>query len=214
MNLIDNNQRFSPARHPAASLLLGDSRPDLIRDRVLPELFREAVEKGPDRTVFITPSKLYSYREIDDAANAIAAGLQQQGIGPGDVVGLWFRRGVPLLTAQIAITRSGAAWLPFDRQAGDVDRLGGLHVRAQGHAEPRQRVRHHDQVAFQDGAVEHQAGRWQIGEFHAGGVQLDTDDDDVGTRRSSRHGDAIGRRYSTCVLCCARQRARTFRLDP
>ena len=114
MNLIDNNQRFSPARHPAASLLLGDSRPDLIRDRVLPELFREAVEKGPDRTVFITPSKLYSYREIDDAANAIAAGLQQQGIGPGDVVGLWFRRGVPLLTAQIAITRSGAAWLPFD----------------------------------------------------------------------------------------------------
>ncbi len=114
MNLMNVSPRFSPARHPAASLLLGDSRPDLLRDDVLPDIFNEAVERGPDRTAYITPAKRFSYRDIDEAANALAAGLQQKGIGPGDVVGLWFRRGVALLTAQIAITRSGAAWLPFD----------------------------------------------------------------------------------------------------
>ncbi len=45
---------------------------------------------------------------------AIARGLARRGIGPGDVVGLWLGRGVDLLIAQIAITKTGAAWLPFD----------------------------------------------------------------------------------------------------
>ena len=39
------------------------------------------------------------------------------GIGPGDVVGLWMARGPDLLVAQIAITKTGAAWLPFDADA-------------------------------------------------------------------------------------------------
>src|SRR5205085_6809561 len=42
--------------------------------------------------------------------------------GPGDVVGLWMCRGAELLTAQIAITKSGAAWLPFDADA-PMDRI-------------------------------------------------------------------------------------------
>ena len=66
-----------------------------------------------------------------------------------------------------------AAGLAGDRQARHVDRLGGLHVRAQRHAVARKRARHGADVALQDAAVEHQAGRRQIGELHAGSdVQL------------------------------------------
>ena len=114
MNLLNSSHRYSSTLNPAASLLLGDSRPDLLQDLVLPDLFRQGLEKGPDRTVYVTPSRRYSYREIDAAADALAAGLQARGILPRDVVGLWFPRGVPLLVAQIAVTRTGAAWLPFD----------------------------------------------------------------------------------------------------
>ncbi|MBB4066665.1 Pls/PosA family non-ribosomal peptide synthetase [Gellertiella hungarica] len=114
MNLINTRHRFATALAPTASLLLGESRPDLMADLVLPDIFRAGLEKGPDRTVFVTPGKRYSYREVDEAANALAAGLVQRGIGPRDVVGLWFPRGVPVLVAQLAISRTGAAWLPFD----------------------------------------------------------------------------------------------------
>ena len=56
-----------------------------------------------------------------------------RGIGPGDVVGLWMARGTELLIAQIGITKSGAAWLPFDAEA-PADRvavcLGDAEARA------------------------------------------------------------------------------------
>ena len=63
-----------------------------------------------------------TYAEVDAAADAIARGLLRAGIVPGDVVGLWMRRGSELLVAQIAIAKSGAAWLPFDADA-PVERI-------------------------------------------------------------------------------------------
>lgn len=122
MNLIDTSQKFSTARFPAASLLIGDSRPELMRDLTLPELFRETVETGGERVAFETTGGRMTYREVDQASDALAFGLQRQGIGPGNVVGLWFPRGTALLIAQLAITKSGAAWLPFDHDT-PVDRI-------------------------------------------------------------------------------------------
>ncbi len=63
-----------------------------------------------------------TYAEVDAASDAIARGLLRAGIVPGDVVGLWMRRGSELLVAQIAVAKSGAAWLPFDADA-PVERI-------------------------------------------------------------------------------------------
>jgi hypothetical protein len=49
-----------------------------------------------------------------------------------------------------------AAGLADQRQAGHVDRLRGLHVRAQRHAVPGQRPGHGGEILQQDAAVEHQ----------------------------------------------------------
>jgi len=59
---------------------------------------------------------------LDTHATAIARGLVARSIGPGDVVGLWMARGLELLIAQLAIAKTGAAWLPFDADA-PVDRI-------------------------------------------------------------------------------------------
>ncbi|WP_245338018.1 AMP-binding protein, partial [Methylobacterium radiotolerans] len=64
-----------------------------------------------------------AHREAPAGAGRCAAGLVHRGIGPGDVVGLWMARGPDLLVAQIGITMSGAAWLPFDAEA-PADRVG------------------------------------------------------------------------------------------
>ena len=60
---------------------------------------------------------------MDAKAAAIARGLLMRGVGPGDVVGLWMGRGPELLIAQIAIAKTGAAWLPFDADA-PIERIG------------------------------------------------------------------------------------------
>ena len=96
------------------SILRGDSRPDLLRDEVLTELFRASAANSPDHLALTGPEGDRTYGQVDAQSDAIARGLMRAGVGPGDVIGLWMRRGQDLLVAQIAIAKSGAAWLPFD----------------------------------------------------------------------------------------------------
>jgi non-ribosomal peptide synthetase component F len=55
-----------------------------------------------------------TYQELDTASETIACALAQGRAAPGRVVGLFLPRGADLLIAQAGITKSGAAWLPFD----------------------------------------------------------------------------------------------------
>ncbi|MCU4177925.1 Pls/PosA family non-ribosomal peptide synthetase [Bosea sp. BH3] len=109
------------AANPLA-MLAGEKRPDLIRDEVLAELFAASVSARPDHAALVDRERRLSYAEVWAAAGRQARGLQLAGVGPGDMVGLWMPRGVDLLIAQIAITRAGAAWVPFDAEA-PVERI-------------------------------------------------------------------------------------------
>ena len=102
--------------------LEGEKRPDLIRDEVLAEIFAATVATRPDHIALICGDVRLTYAEVWARAQAQARGLSLSGVGPGDMVGLWMPRGIDLLVAQIAITLSGAAWLPFDAEA-PVERI-------------------------------------------------------------------------------------------
>ncbi|MGL4438787.1 MAG: amino acid adenylation domain-containing protein, partial [Bosea sp. (in: a-proteobacteria)] len=104
------------------AMLRGDVRPDLLRDEVLAELFADTVKSRPSHIAMRDADRSLSYAEVWAEANAIARGLVNHGAGPGSVIGLWMPRGIDLLVTQIAITLSGAAWLPFDADA-PVDRI-------------------------------------------------------------------------------------------
>lgn len=103
------------------AVLRGAARPDLLRDEVLAEVFRDSARRRPDHPALIDgagrPGARLTYAEVDARSDAIASGLASRGIGPGDVVGLWMARSPDLLVAQIGITKAGAAWLPFDAEA-------------------------------------------------------------------------------------------------
>ncbi len=109
---------------PSASLsvLHGAVRPDLLRDELLCEIFASTVAAGPQAVAMSTMERKLTYARVDHEATALARGLIRRGIGPGDVVGLWGPRGPELLISQIAIAKTGAAWLPFDADA-PVDRI-------------------------------------------------------------------------------------------
>jgi non-ribosomal peptide synthetase-like protein len=104
------------------AVLRGDIRDDLVRDETLAEIFEATVRGNPAKLAMIFGEERLSYADVDARANAIANGLVARGIGPGDVVGLWMRRSAELLVTQVAIGKSGAAWLPFDADA-PVDRI-------------------------------------------------------------------------------------------
>jgi non-ribosomal peptide synthetase-like protein len=104
---------------PAArvGVLRGKRMPQLLRNELLSEIFAESVAASPNALAIMTLERRFTYRDVDAQATAIARGLIIRGVGPGDVVGLWMNRGPELLIAQIAIAKTGAAWLPFDADA-------------------------------------------------------------------------------------------------
>ncbi|MET7704208.1 amino acid adenylation domain-containing protein [Streptomyces sp. NPDC005485] len=63
---------------------------------------------APDRLVTTT------YAELDAAANRLTRLLTDRGVGRGDFVALRLERGPAVVTALLAIARTGAAYLPVD----------------------------------------------------------------------------------------------------
>ena len=122
MNKPAESTRFRVEAAREAAILRGDIRADLMRDEVLADIFAATARARPDHPALVFGETRHTYAEVDARSDAIARGLIERGIGPGDVVGLWMRRGAELLVAQIAIAKSGAAWLPFDADA-PVDRI-------------------------------------------------------------------------------------------
>ncbi len=107
---------------PVPAVLRGPARPDLIRDEILAEIFAASAAAHADDICMIAGDRRISYAEVDALATTVARGLIRHGIGPGGVVGLWMPRGIDLLIGQIAIAKTGAAWLPFDADA-PVERI-------------------------------------------------------------------------------------------
>ncbi len=96
--------------------LRGVARPDFIRDETLAEIFGATSASMGSNIALIEGDRKLTYGEVDSQSDNIARELVAQGVGPGDVVGLYLARGADLLIAQIAIAKSGAAWLPFDAE--------------------------------------------------------------------------------------------------
>ncbi len=96
------------------SRLIGPLRPEFLRDELLCEIFAATVQAHPDAVALRSGRHSHTYAEVDALATAIARGLIRRGLRPGQVAGLWMPRGPELLIAQIAIAKTGAAWLPFD----------------------------------------------------------------------------------------------------
>jgi len=77
-------------------------------------LIEERAELLPDKVAVVFKKKEMSYRELNSKANQLARKLMIQGVGPGSIVGLWAERSLEVITAQLAILKAGAGFMPID----------------------------------------------------------------------------------------------------
>ena len=88
----------------------------------IPDALAAMVAKTPGAPALEAGATKLSYAALDTKANSLAGALQARGAGPGTVVGLCLDRSADLITAMLAILKTGAAYLPLD-PAYPADRL-------------------------------------------------------------------------------------------
>ncbi len=101
-------------QHLMPSILFGQSQSELIIPEVLADIFEATAARLPNQTALIFGECKLSYSEMNNQADLAASHLIDNGVSPGQIIGLWLTRGIELLVMQLAIAKTGAAWLPFD----------------------------------------------------------------------------------------------------
>ena len=77
-------------------------------------LFEQQVDRTPDRVALFDSEHRLTYRELDERARRIALVLVEQGVVPGDIVGIRSERSLNATAAILGIMKAGAAFLAVD----------------------------------------------------------------------------------------------------
>jgi amino acid adenylation domain-containing protein len=77
-------------------------------------LVEAQARRDPDAPAVVAGPDSLTYGELDEAANRVARVLQARGAGPEKVVALLLPRSADLVVAQLAVVKTGAAFLPVD----------------------------------------------------------------------------------------------------
>uniref|UniRef100_UPI0013C3F266 non-ribosomal peptide synthetase n=1 Tax=Streptomyces scabiei TaxID=1930 RepID=UPI0013C3F266 len=79
-----------------------------------PAMFAEQVRQRPDAVALVFEDQELTYAELDSRANRLAHALLARGAGPERIVALALPRSAELFVAEVAVLKSGAAYLPID----------------------------------------------------------------------------------------------------
>ncbi|MEG0829785.1 MAG: amino acid adenylation domain-containing protein [Anaerovoracaceae bacterium] len=93
------------------------------KSKTLVDLFRQQVEKSPDKTAVVYKEKRYSYREVDQISEKIGAYIHSKNIGREQVVSILIPRCEYMPIASLGVMKAGAAYQPLD-PTYPMDRLG------------------------------------------------------------------------------------------
>ncbi|MBL8689360.1 MAG: acyl--CoA ligase [Rhodospirillaceae bacterium] len=76
-------------------------------------MIRRSVERFPDREALVFEDQRYTYRQLDQALDAVAANLVARGIKQGDRVGLYCGNHAAFFLASFGVLRLGAVAVPI-----------------------------------------------------------------------------------------------------
>ncbi|MDD3303554.1 MAG: amino acid adenylation domain-containing protein [Clostridia bacterium] len=92
-----------------------DTDADYPKDKTVIELFEEQVKKTPDNIAIIFEDCKITYRELNERANKLAHYLtEKKNVQQGDIISLLLDRTPEIIISMLAISKTGAAYLPID----------------------------------------------------------------------------------------------------
>ena len=113
--MIADLQQDSPSLHRAGSAPAAVPMHDTARGAFgVHRLFEAQAQRAPDAVALCCRDQHWTYRALDGRAGALARALKDQGVGPGDLVGICAERSTALGAAVLAVLKSGAAYVPLD----------------------------------------------------------------------------------------------------
>ena len=110
LNLVGQEQRTRLAAN-ACPVTLPAPRHTMLRQ------FRDAALRHPERTAVRSSEHVLSYSQLASRVERLASYLAEQGIAPGDRVGICCARSAEQVIAVLGIWQAGAAYVPIDPQA-------------------------------------------------------------------------------------------------
>jgi amino acid adenylation domain-containing protein/thioester reductase-like protein len=85
-----------------------------VTAHLLHRLIERQVERSPLATALSFGSRKWTYQELNEEANRLAAHLQGLGVGPNTVVAVCMERSIELVIGLLAVLKAGGAYLPLD----------------------------------------------------------------------------------------------------
>ena len=95
---------------------------DLEAIQCLSDIPAAQAEARGDQTAVLFEGRTMSYRELGEAASALALVLQAHGVRPDTIVALCVERSAEMMTGITGILRAGGAYMPIDPDYPD-DRI-------------------------------------------------------------------------------------------
>ncbi|MGE7434332.1 amino acid adenylation domain-containing protein [Kitasatospora sp. NPDC001175] len=83
------------------------------------QLFEDHARRTPEALAVVCGQERLSYAQLDARANRLARHLAELGLGPGHLAAVALGRGPELLTALLAVLKSGAAYVPLEPTGPD-----------------------------------------------------------------------------------------------
>ncbi|KAJ3030349.1 UNVERIFIED_CONTAM: hypothetical protein HDU68_009383 [Siphonaria sp. JEL0065] len=94
--------------------------------QLLHKIFEDSAAKWPDQVALSFGTEQVTYKELDDKSSSLAAVLvAEYGVQTGDLVALFYDRGLESVVATLAVLKSGAAFCPIDVDA-PFERIVGM----------------------------------------------------------------------------------------
>ena len=107
LEVLDGSEREALSR-------LGAGPRRTLPELTVAELFAQQVLRTPEHVAVHDDQHTLTYRQLDQRSNQLAHHLRHHGTGPEHLVALALPRSADLITAILAVLKTGAAYLPLD----------------------------------------------------------------------------------------------------
>ncbi|GAA4232129.1 non-ribosomal peptide synthetase [Actinomadura meridiana] len=114
---------LTPAERALIDGAWNDTRHD-VPDGTLTDRLEAQAARTPDAPAVLFEDETLTYADLHARADALAAELRARGVGPDRVVAVALPRSTRLMTALLAVLKSGAAYLPLDLDDPPARRAG------------------------------------------------------------------------------------------